>query len=146
MHTTESLVNEIKSRLRAEGVDVKVQHAITTTSSYLAFDYGVLKRCRVGDHPGKPKLNYRFEIGSHIEHSVSIEKNFHDHIYLVYRFKADDVERLVDEVMAMRESMIDSYGEDGYLAILDRNRKTAARTPRKQRYLNSKSRRYRHAA
>ena len=146
MHTTESLVNEIKSRLRAEGINVKVQHAIKTTSSYLAFDYGVLKRCRVGDHPGKPKLNYRYEIGPHIGSSKSIEKNFHDHTYLIHKIAAGDVERLVSEVLAMREEMIERYGEDGYIAILDRNRKTAARTPRKQRYLNSKNRRLRRAA
>lgn len=144
MPTTEEIVNEIKSRLRAEGVNVKVQQAVTTTSAYLVFDFGVLKRVRV--HPGKAKYNYRFEIGDHIETTGAVERHFHDHTYNAYRYRGEDVARLVGDVLDMRADMIDRYGETGYQAIVDRNSKQQAAPQKKDRYVNGRWRRLRRTA
>lgn len=136
MSTTDEIVKDIRARLRVEGIHVAIQPSVTTTSCYLTFDYGVLKRARVGDHPGKPKYNYRFEIGEHVETFKVIEKTFRDHTYDTYRIPADRIDELIEIVCGMRDDMIERYGEDGYRVILDRNRKTAEGSNHKARYRN----------
>jgi hypothetical protein len=134
--TTEEIVHAIRAQLREVGIHVGIQSAVNTTSKYLAFDYGVLKRARVGDHPSKPRFNYRFEIGNHINGLMVIEKTFRDHTYDTYRIPANEIDVLVEILCEMRDDLHYRYGESGYQAILDRNRKRVEGSDRKSRYRN----------
>lgn len=113
---TKDLTKIITDALEAVGIDVRVQHAITTTSVYLQFDGGLLKSARVGDHKGR-QYNYTYEIGSHVQPPFEIEKIYMGQPYTRYRYKPEDVEKLVQRVRVMRTDLTHKYGKDWYMRM-----------------------------
>ena len=54
----EGLVNELK----LVGVDAYIWHAATTGSAYIRFDDNRIGSVRLGDHAGRKKLKYKWNI------------------------------------------------------------------------------------
>lgn len=116
-----AVLAELKRRLEARGVVVTVQPAITTTSIYITFDYGVLKKARIGDHKGKAYA-YTYEIGQHIREYQEVQASYLSKPYTRYKFPAANVGDLVQEILIARSNMWSKYGKDGYQRILDREK------------------------
>lgn len=113
--STKQLVKEIREGLEARGVHVAVKHAVTTSSVYLAFDYGVLKQARVGDHKGRG-YNYTYEIGSHVKPPFEVAMSYEGHAYTRYRYTDEKVEDLITQVLIARWNMRSKYGKERYEA------------------------------
>lgn len=111
------LVNHICKRLREKGVDVHVYSAITTSSYYLTFDHGVLKKARVGDHKGKG-YHYTYEIGKHVKPPFEVELEYMGHTYTRYRFTDEQVEDFITQVLIMRSNLRAKYGKERYEAFV----------------------------
>ena len=111
--STKELTKAITKALEDVGIDVKVQHAVTTTSVYLSFDGGLLKQARVGDHKGR-QYNYTYEIGSHVKPPFEIEKTFNGQPYTRYRYRPEDIELLTQRVRSLRAALVEKYGKDWY--------------------------------
>ncbi len=107
------LVRKIVADLTAKGVDVAIQPAVTTSSFYLTFDGGVLKRARVGDHKGRD-YNYTFEIGKHIPFYQEVTKAYQGHEYTCYRFQDTEVADFIVQVLILRTNLRAKYGKEAY--------------------------------
>lgn len=119
---TKALTTEISRRLEARGVKVTVKHAVSTTSVYLDFDYGVLKKARVGDHKGKA-YNFTYEIGAHVQPPFQIEMSYAGRSYTRHRYTPDHIGDLIQEVLIMRSNMWAKYGKDNYANIVEQAKK-----------------------
>lgn len=119
---TKALTGEISRRLEVRGVAVTVKHAVTTTSVYLDFDYGVLKKARVGDHKGRA-YNFTYEIGAHVQPPYEIEMTYSGQTYTRHRYTPDRIGDLIQEVLIMRSNMWAKYGKDNYAKIVEQAKK-----------------------
>lgn len=118
------LVNHIAASLRAKGVVVEIQPAISTNSFYLTFDYGVLKKARVGDHRGKG-YHYTFEIGAHVKPPYEVQATYEGSTYTRYRFTDAQVEDFIVQVLITRSNLRAKYGKENYEGF----KKTASSRP-----------------
>jgi hypothetical protein len=119
-----AILNEIIRRLETRGVHVSVQPAITTSSYYLTFDFGVLKKARVGDHTGKG-YNYSYEIGGHFSEYKTIPQQFKGRTFSRRVYPSTHVGQLVKDVLTLKASMVSKYGESGYNKVLEKKRAEA---------------------
>lgn len=110
---TRQLTKAITSALEARGVHVEVKPAVTTTSVYLAFDGGLLKQARIGDHRGKG-YHYTFEIGRHVKPPFQVEMTYQGSPYTRYRYTDQQVDDLVTQVLILRSNLRAKYGKDWY--------------------------------
>lgn len=115
--TNKQVVAEIKKRLTEAGVFVEVYNSISTNSVYMCFDKGVLKTARVGDHKGKPKYHYTYEIGSHIKEYSELKGEFLGNTFTRFKFPLDDIEGLVTEVLIRRSNLRAKYGRENYSSL-----------------------------
>lgn len=117
MTQTKTLVREITRRLETRGVVVTVQNSITTSSVYLAFDYGVLKQARVGDHKGRG-YHYTYEIGDHVQPPFSVSMEYSGRPYTRLRFKSENVGDMIQAVLIARSNMWSKYGKENYANLV----------------------------
>lgn len=112
--STKAVADEIKKRLTEAGVFVEVYNSYSTNSVYLCFDRGVLKSARVGDHKGKKKYHYTYEIGSHVGKYAEVKGVYMDRQFTRYRYPEAAVEDLITEVLIMRSNLRAKYGKENY--------------------------------
>lgn len=117
MSTTEVLLKKVKKALEEHDISVTVQKAITTTSIYCKLDNGALKSLRIGDHGGKRKYHYGYEIGTHVKNYHEFFGEFDGRTYIRIRFPADQIEELVTAVRLERTNKIVKYGEPKYRQV-----------------------------
>lgn len=122
--SNKAILNEIVRRLGTRGVEVTVQPAITTSSYYLTFDYGVLKKARIGDHRGKG-YNYSYEIGEHFLAVRSIPEEYKGRTFYRRVYPSTHVGQLVKDVLTAKGEMVSKYGENGYEKIVSRKKAEA---------------------
>lgn len=110
---TKDLLAEVSNSLRSYGVHVGVYSAVTTSSVYLEFDHGLLRKARIGDHKGKG-YNYLYEIGPHIKEFHLLNKEFMGHPYVTMKFPNSGVGQMVAEVLKRRNRLIFEVGQSRY--------------------------------
>lgn len=115
--STETLLKKVKRALADAGIAMDVEKAITTTSIYAKLDNGALKSLRIGDHSGKRKYHYGYEIGSHIKNYQEFFGEYDGKVYIRLKFPADQIEQLVDAIRLERTNKILKYGEFNYNKI-----------------------------
>lgn len=121
---TDQLTKYIVKQLRAKGVRVDIQPSITTSSVYLSFDHGVLKKARVGDHRGKG-YHYTYEIGQHVKPPYEVEDEYMGIKYTRYRFTDEQADDLVMQVLLMRSNLRAKYGKERYAAFVKERARAA---------------------
>lgn len=112
--TTKQAVTYLTRELLNRKVLVDIHQSKTTSSFYLLFDNGVLKAARVGDHPGKSKYRYTYEVGKHIKHYSEINSTFGGAAYTQYRYQTDDLDAMVTQILVLRSTLKLKYGEASY--------------------------------
>jgi hypothetical protein len=122
--SNKQIVAEITRRLGIRGIDVWVQPAVTTSSFYLTFDWGVLKKARVGDHRGKGYA-YTYEIGKHYRNYEEVDRKWEGKTFTRRLYPSTDVGRLVNDVIMLRAQIIQKYGTDNYEAIVTKAKEKA---------------------
>ena len=114
---TDVIVKRIAERLLETGVDIRYYSAYSTRSRYMKLDDGVLNTVRVSNHPGKPRLRYRYEIGPHIKKRRTVMKNgYPSHLY-----PEADIDVLIGDILAESARRIDAWGEDRYVSFREKN-------------------------
>ena len=117
MPTNRQILNAIKKALVAKGVKVDIQPSITTSSIYLTFDNGVLKKARIGDHKGKG-YHYTYEIGKHVKPPYEVQHQYMGSTFTTYRFTDEQVDDLVMQVLILRSNIRSKWGEERYKAFV----------------------------
>lgn len=117
----DKLVDSIAKRLIGEGFTVQRYNAYTTNSIYLKLDYGVCNSIRISDHPGKKHLKYRYNIGSFVK-EYREEKDKYDRYY----YQIDKADNMVKKIIKDRDFKKTRYGENGYMALMQKNKKENA--------------------
>lgn len=100
-------------RLLQAGVTVQRYDAYSTDSIYLKLDYGVCNSIRIGGHPGKGYLKYRYNIGGYI-------KKFKEKNNMVF-YPSDKSKNLVRRILKDREIKIQRYGKEQYRHYMKKN-------------------------
>lgn len=121
MTTTAKLVAEITRQLNERGIAVTLQPSITTSSKYLSFDYGVLKKARVGDHKGRG-YHYTYEIGDHVKPPREVQMTYGGRPYTRFRYHSSDLDEMLEQVVIMRSNMRSKYGKESYERIVARQK------------------------
>lgn len=111
-------MDNIVSQLTTAGIEVSVYKAYSTSSFYLLLDRGVLKTLRVGDHKGKKKYHYTYEIGSHIREYREVPKTYKDREYALFKYPEADVDSLVTDIRIRKSNLKAKYG-DYYTVLLE---------------------------
>jgi hypothetical protein len=62
------ITNKLIEELNALGIECYLWHAATTGSQYIRFADSRMCSVRLGDHPGKDKLKYKYNVRSDISH------------------------------------------------------------------------------
>ena len=107
--STEVLLKKVKRALEEHDISVDVQKAITTTSIYVKLDNGALKSLRIGDHSGKRRYHYGYEIGSHVKNYHEFFGEWDGKAYIRIRFPVDQIEELVTAIRLERTNKILRY-------------------------------------
>lgn len=114
---TDVIVERIAKRLLEAGVDIRYYSAYSTNSRYMKLDDDVLNTVRISNHPGKPRLCYRYEIGSHIKRRETVMKNgYPSHLY-----PEADIDILIRDILAERRHRINVWGESRYASFREKN-------------------------
>lgn len=111
--TASLLINELLDR----GFVIQRYDAYSTSSIYLKLDYGVCNSIRIGDHPGKKYLNYRYNIGPCTLKPYRTEKP-----YTRYFYPEKMVYELIQLIEAERSEKLLKYGERNYRNFMKKNR------------------------
>lgn len=111
---TMKIARQIIRRLVPLGVHVLRQNSITTSSVYLKFDFGVLHSCRIGDHKGKEKYSYRYNIGPGISERFTDTTGPYPRCY----YSVNDIEELIFDVLAERSQKLARYGNSKYYEFM----------------------------
>lgn len=110
-----AIVEELKRVLGDLGIHVKVQPSVTTSSYYLTLDHGVLKKIRVGDHSGKPKYHYTYEIGDHIPKYTEITRaSVYGKEFTQYKYPTIKLGDLIRDILIARTNVRAKYGRENY--------------------------------
>lgn len=116
-NATDIIVERIAKRLLEAGVDIRYYSAYSTDSRYIKLDDGVLNTVRISNHPGKPRLCYRYEIGPHIKKRETVMKNgYPSHLY-----PEADIDILIRDILAERRHRINVWGESRYASFREKN-------------------------
>lgn len=115
--STNTILKKVRRALEDEGIHVEVEKAITTTSVYIKLDGGALKSLRIGDHAGKRKYRFGYEIGSHIKNYQEFFGEYDGNVYIRLRFPADQVDELVTAIKMEKLNKVSKYGEFTYNKI-----------------------------
>jgi len=76
------VVSELLKKLREKGIGCYIWHRATTGSIYVRFDDNRIGSVRIGDHEGKGRYKYKFNIRGDITESHSIvDNNIARHFY-----------------------------------------------------------------
>ena len=115
--TADVIVERIAKQLLEAGVDIRYYSAYSTDSRYIKLDDGVLNTVRISNHPGKPRLCYRYEIGPHIKKRETVMKNgYPSHLY-----PEADIDILIGDILAERMHRINVWGESRYASFREKN-------------------------
>jgi hypothetical protein len=112
--STQTIYKKVKRALEDHGIQVEVDKAVTTTSIYLRLDNGMLKSLRIGDHAGKKKYRYGYEIGTHIKNYQEFFGEYDGKVYIRLKYPADNIEDLIEAIRLERTNKILKYGKFTY--------------------------------
>lgn len=116
MSSNKDILNRILEAMKEHGIRVDVHKAKTTSSIYLVFDNGMLKRARIGDHKGKG-YHYTYEIGDHIFKLEAISTPYEHGDFIRYRYPANAVEDMIMQILVMRLEKMKQFGTEYHNAM-----------------------------
>lgn len=106
----ESAIEYISSRLKEVGIVIHRYDAVQSNSSYLKFDYGVAQTLRISDHRGKAYASYKYNLDLNGFGKEKRICNGHPK----YTYGMDSIQRLVNDIIDNRQSLIRKHGEGIY--------------------------------
>lgn len=112
--TNKQLLTKLKAALRKHSIEVSVQPAVTTDSLYLRLDRGVLGSLRIGNHHGRPKYHYTYEIGRHIPSYLEIKREYLGGEFSQHKFPEDRLPQLVQQILIERANLRSKYSTEKY--------------------------------
>lgn len=92
------------AELKKHGIIIQRYNSITTNSTYLKLDYGVLNTVRISDHTGKKNLHYRYNIQS------DLEKYRYDRTTKRFYYPAEQLDNLIQQILGDRFDRKTRYG------------------------------------
>ena len=93
---------ELINKLDKKGFIVQYYEAITTNSCYLKLDYGVCGSIRIGDHRGKKKYKFKFNLCLDLDKSYIADGR--------YYFSVADIDNLIDMIEISKTNAQNKYG------------------------------------
>lgn len=109
-------VDWLIKQARKEGIVVMRYDAITTNSTYLKLDDGVLGTLRVSDHKGRDKLKYKYNLTLG---SIREQKYENRTVQVFAPFQ--DIELLWQRILSDRQELAYKYGSS-YEQYMRKNR------------------------
>lgn len=103
--------------LKENNIVIQRYDAKHTNSVYLKMDYGVLLSLRISDHPGKPKLKYRYNLQS------QIKKFRYDRAAKQFFYPINQADRLLEQILKDHQDKLTRYGEEQYEKYMESNLK-----------------------
>lgn len=116
MTKTEKAAAWLIEQFAMHGIVVQRYDAITTNSVYLKLDYGVLGSLRIGDHRGKKKYTYKYNLEQGVQRHIVQDRGI-DRVYCPFR----DIDMLVDKILYDRKRLVMRYGEESYVYFMEKN-------------------------
>lgn len=107
------IADRLSSVLKNEGIIIQKRSVCDSESIYLNLDYGFIYSIRISDHPGKPYLRYRYNIGSYI--NVSFEASGEP---IRFYYNIFDYNLLLDRIICDKNVKLEVYGKDRYNRIV----------------------------
>jgi hypothetical protein len=95
------IANELVEKLNVEGFEAYIWHVAesTTGSAYIRFKNPLLCSIRLGDHNGKEKYKYKYNVRSDIQKShTEVDRGTWR-----WYFKVEEIESLIAELRKRRE-------------------------------------------
>lgn len=114
----DQLLGLIKKQLRVSGIQYSVYKAVTTNSKYLRLDKGLLGSLRIGDHPGKARYHYTYEIGNHIREPREVTHGYMGGEFTQYKFPSAYLDELITQIKVERANKISRYSKEQYDALV----------------------------
>ena len=108
------LCERVTKELRARGILVAIQNSVSTSSIYVKFDHGMLRSLRIGDHYGKAKYKYGYEIGPHIKTRNDFFSTIEGQPFIRVRFPFDQIDDLITEIRLERSNKRAKYTPELY--------------------------------
>lgn len=99
-------------RLKKEGIGCYIWHKATTGSAYIRFDDNRMGSIRLGDHPGRSKLRYRYNIRSDIKMKKHNKWENKDGIWRLY-IHASKLDDIIPHLLKSKEK-IKEFGPSKY--------------------------------
>lgn len=108
----------LAGELKKHNISLRYYSSVTTSSCYLKLDDGVLHSIRISDHPRKKQLNYRYEIGPHIDCRKTI---YHGKNICEKYYPVDAINYLINDILNEKRNRIKRWGKRGYEHMRRRN-------------------------
>lgn len=108
-----SHIDKIIRTLKTNGITIQ-RYDADSQSVYLKLDYGVLHSIRIGDHEGRAKLNYRYNL------RTDIQESRYDKATKRFFFPATDVAGLLRQILSDHNDRRTRYGDE-YEAYMQSN-------------------------
>jgi len=97
----------VVKKLKAQGIEAHIYNVAQTGSIYIRFARKEFCSLRIGDHDGREKYKYKFNLRSDIENFYEeIDKNIRR-----YYYPFSDVDELVQSIRRFQESRKDYHYE-----------------------------------
>lgn len=93
------------AELKKHGIIIQRYNSITTNSTYLKLDYGVLNTVRISDHAGKKKLHYRYNIQS------DLKQYRYDPANKRFYYPDNQLDNLIKQILGDRFDRKTKYGD-----------------------------------
>ena len=109
MKSYRQFADQLVNRLNKEGLDAYIWCHATTGSAYIRFKDSRMCSIRVGDHDGREKYKYKYNVRSDV-------KEFHKHkdeMTWRYYFPMNAIDKLIEE-LKLRKEIISTWTEHKY--------------------------------
>ena len=114
----EKIADFLIEKLKKLGFVVHKHNAISTNSIYLKLDYGVARGIRIGDHPGKQKYHYRYNVMK--DYKGDKVTYFGNLVSYFYTF--EELPELLQKVKEEKQEILSNIGERNYKLSMEANK------------------------
>ena len=107
-----AIANYLCDELTKEGLIVHRVDSDSSNSIYLKLDWGAAHTIRISDHLEKRHLQFRYNIGTHINR-YRLERN-----PTQYYFPVTHLDRMVNSILSDRTFQLTVRGQQGYIYLV----------------------------
>ena len=102
---------QVIDELKSHGIIIQRYDSVISNSIYIKLDYGVLKSIRIGDHPSKKHLHYRYNL------QTDLTNNRYDQSQQRFFYPIHDIQSMIRQILSDRSDKKSRYGNqyDAYM-------------------------------